>query len=54
MCERQPRSPVATGSDQHLRMLLREKDPGFFAALELAVELVDSELSAECPETVRR
>jgi hypothetical protein len=39
---------------EHLHMLLREKDPGFFAALELAVERVDRELSGECLETAGR
>jgi hypothetical protein len=44
----------ATASGEHLRTLLREKDPGFFAALELAVARVDRELSDECQETARR
>jgi hypothetical protein len=44
----------ATASGEHLRMLLREKDPGFFAALELAVDRVDRELSGECLETARQ
>ena len=44
----------ATASSEHLRLLLREKDPGFFAALELAVDRVDRELSGECLETARR
>ena len=44
----------ATASGEHLRTLLREKDPGFFAALELAVARVDAELSGECQETARR
>jgi len=44
----------ATASGEHLRRLLREKDPGFFAALELAVARVDAELSGECLETTRR
>lgn len=35
-------------------MLLREKDPGFFAALELAVDRVDRELSGESLEPARR
>ena len=44
----------ATASGEHLRRLLREKDPGFFAALELAVARVDAELSSECLETAPR
>ena len=44
----------ATASSEHLRRLLREKDPGFSAALELAVDRVDRELSGECLETARR
>lgn len=44
----------ATANGEHLRRLLREKDPGFFAALELAVELVDRELSGECLQPARR
>jgi hypothetical protein len=44
----------ATASGEHLRMLLREKDPGFFAALELAVDRVDRELSGEYLETARQ
>lgn len=43
-----------TANSEHLRMLLREKDPGFFAALELAVDRVDRELSGECLEPARR
>ena len=39
---------------EHLHMLLREKDPVFFAALALAVDQVDRELSGECQETARR
>lgn len=44
----------ATANSEHLYMLLREKDPGFLAALELAVNRVDRELHGECPETARR
>ena len=44
----------ATASSEHLHMLLREKDPGFLAVLELAVDRVDRELSGECLETARR
>ena len=44
----------ATASGENLRRLLREKDPGFFAALELAVARVDAELSGECLEAARR
>lgn len=43
----------ATANSEHLHMLLREKDPGFLAVLELAVNRVDRELSCECPETAR-
>ena len=41
-------------NSERLHMLLREKDPRFLAVLELAVNRVDRELSAECPETARR
>jgi hypothetical protein len=44
----------ATASGEHLRTLLREKDPGFFAVLELAVARVDAELSSECLEIAPR
>jgi hypothetical protein len=39
---------------EHLHLLLREKDPGFWAALELAVDRVERELSCECLETARQ
>jgi hypothetical protein len=39
---------------EHLHLLLREKDPGFWAALELAVERVDRELSCDCLEPARQ
>jgi len=44
----------ATANSEHLYMLLREKDPGFLAVLELAVNRIDRELYGECPETARR
>jgi hypothetical protein len=44
----------ATANSEHLYMLLREKDPGFLAVLEMAVKHVDRELCGECPETGRR
>ena len=36
----------------YLHVLLLEKEPGFLAALELAVNLVDAELSAERREVL--
>jgi hypothetical protein len=44
----------ATANSEHLSMLLREKDPGFLAILELAVNRVDRELDGECPGTAWR
>jgi len=44
----------AAANGEHLYRLLREKDPGFLAVLELAVDRVDRELCGECPETARR
>jgi hypothetical protein len=44
----------ATANSEHRYMLLREKDPGFLAVPELAVNSVDRELCGECPETARR
>jgi len=41
----------ATANSEHLCMLLREKDPGFLAILEVAVNRVDRELYGECPGT---
>ena len=44
----------ATANSEYLYLLLREKDPGFLAVLELAVNRVDRELYGECPEAARR
>jgi hypothetical protein len=44
----------AAANSEHLRMLLRDKDPGFLTALELAVNRVDRELYGECTEKARR
>jgi len=44
----------AAANGEHLFRLLREKDPGFLAVLELAVDRVDRELHGECAETARR
>jgi hypothetical protein len=44
----------ATANSEHLSTLLREKDPGFLAVLEMAVNRVDRELDGECPEAARR
>ena len=43
-----------TANSEYLYLLLREKDPGFLAVLELAVNRVDRELYGECPEAARR
>jgi hypothetical protein len=44
----------ATANSEHLYVLLREKEPGFLAVLEMAVNGVDRELCGECPETAPR
>jgi hypothetical protein len=43
----------AAANSEHLYVLLREKDPGYLAVLELAVNRVDRELDGECPEAAR-
>lgn len=44
----------AAANSDHVRALLREKDPGFLAALELAVDRLDRELRGECQGACRR
>jgi hypothetical protein len=44
----------AVANGEHLRALLLDKDPGFLAALELAVNRVERELCGECAEKARR
>jgi hypothetical protein len=48
-------SEQSTANKEYLRRLLRQRQPGFSAALDLAVDLLGQELHrAETPGAVRR
>jgi hypothetical protein len=52
MTMRKPASRQSTQNREYVRRLLNEKQPGFSAALELAVDLVEWELTSR--ETQQR